>query len=195
MTNTATDQLYSIASAAAAIGKSTSQVKAYKKLVLEAFQKDTSKVQAANGSLTGYGLQQLKMAGKFYSKSNHDGYIKAVFQANPDLEYCLDTDQTAGTPTPQPTSVYSSGSLVKVKQTNQASQIVSFDQSAAAGAISEIKQQGMASAQQLGNVFSAYAQTRVQQAFHEIDATVEAYKANALIDMGLVSKEVTEGYE
>ena len=50
----------------------------------------------------------------------------------------------------------------------------------------------MAAAGQLGDVFSAYAQTRVQQAFHEIDATVEAYKANALIDMGLTSQEVTE---
>ena len=192
MTETATDKLYSIKQAAAAIDKSESQVKAYKKLVLEAFQKDVERVQAGNGSLTEYGLQQLKMAAKFYSKSNHDGYKKAVFQANPDLEYCLDTDQQSGSPSPQPATVYSSGAMVPVKQTNQATQLATFDTSAAAGTISTIKQQGMASAQQLGNVFSAYAQTRVQQAFHEIDATVEAYKANALIDMGLVSKEVSE---
>lgn len=70
--------------------------------------------------------------------------------------------------------------------------MVSFDQTSAAGTISALQQQGMASAQQLGNVFSAYAQTRIQQAFHEIDATVEAVKVNALTDMGLVSKEATE---
>ena len=192
MAETATDKLYSIKQAAAAIDKSESQVKAYKKLVLEAFQKDVKRVQAGNGSLTEYGLQQLKMAAKFYSKSNHDGYKKAVFQANPDLEYCLDTDQQSGSPSPQPATVYSSGAMVPVKQTNQATQLATFDTSAAAGTISTIKQQGMASAQQLGGVFSAYAQTRVRQAFHEIDATVEAYKANALIDMGLVSKEVSE---
>lgn len=192
MTQATADKTYSISQASAAIGKSESQVKAYKKLVLEAFQKDVSQVQAPNGSLTEQGLQQLKLASKFYSKSNSEGYIKAVFQANPNLEYCLDSAQDAGSPTPQTASVYSSGAMVPVKQTNQASQLSTFDQSAAAGTISTIKQQGMASAQQLGNVFSAYAQTRVQQAFHEIDATVEAYKANALIDMGLVSKEVTE---
>lgn len=188
----ATDNTYSISQAATAIGKSESQVKAYKKLVLRAYQKDLSQVQASNGSLTEVGLQQLKMAAKFYSKSNSEGYIKAVFQAHPSLEYCLDTDQASGSPTPQPASVYSSGSLVKVKETNQANQLATFDKSAAAGTISTIKQQGMASAQQLGDVFSAYAQTRVQQAFHEIDATVEAYKTNALIDMGLVSREATE---
>ncbi|MEL6879065.1 MAG: hypothetical protein AAGL17_18870 [Cyanobacteria bacterium J06576_12] len=192
MTKPTTDKFYSISSAAAAIGKSESQVKAYKKLVLSTFKKDLEKVQASNGSLTEYGLQQLKMAGRFYAKSNHEGYKKAVFQANPDLEYCLADDQIAGSPKPESASVYSSGSLVQVKQTNQANQLVTFDKSSAAGAISEIKQQGMASAQQLGNVFSSYAQTRVQQAFHEIDATVEAYKANALIDMGLTSTEVTQ---
>lgn len=192
MTETAVHKTYSISQASAAIGKSESQVKAYKKLVLEAFQKDVSQVQAPNGSLTEQGLQQLKLAAKFYSKSNSEGYIKAVFQANPNLEYCLATDQIEGSPTPQPASVYSSGAMVPVRQTNQVNQLVSFDKSTAAANIGAIQRQGMASAQQLGDVFSAYAQTRVQQAFHEIDATVEAYKANALIDMGLVSKEVTE---
>ncbi len=192
MTEAATEKLYSIADAAAAIGKSTSQVKAYKKLVLEAFQKDAARVQASNGSLTEYGLQQLKFASKFYAKSDHDGYKKAVFQANPNLEYCLDSDQVEGIPAPEHKSVYSSGAMVPVRQTNQPTQIVTFDKSAAAGDIGAIQRQGIAAAHQLGDVFSAYAQTRVQQAFHEIDATVEAYKANALIDMGLVSKEVTE---
>ena len=192
MPETTAHTTYSINELAAAIGKSASQVKAYKKLVLEAFQKDVSRVQASNGSLTEYGLQQLRMAAKFYAKSNNEGYIKAVFQASPDLEYCLATDQVAGAPKPQPTSVYSSGSLVRIKETNQPSQMVSFDQTSAAGTISALQQQGMASAQQLGNVFSAYAQTRIQQAFHEIDATVEAVKVNALTDMGLVSKEATE---
>lgn len=192
MTETTVDKTYSIKQASAAIGKSESQVKAYKKLVLEAFQKDVLQVQESNGSLTEQGLQQLKLAARFYSKSNSEGYIKAVFQANPNLEYCLASDQVEGSPTPQPASVYSSGAMVPVRQTNQASQLVRFDKSTAAANIGAIQRQGMASAQQLGDVFSAYAQTRVQQAFHEIDATVEAYKANALTDMGLVSKEVTE---
>ena len=192
MTETLIDNTYSIADAATAIGKSASQVKTYKKLVLEAFQKDVSMVQATNGSLTEQGLQQLRLAAKFYSKSNSEGYKKAVFQAYPKLEYCLDSDQASGGPTPQPASVYSSGAMVPVKQTNQAPQLTTFDRTAAAGTISTIRQQGMAQAQKLGDVFSAYAQTRVQQAFHEIDATVEAYKTNALIDMGLVSEEVTE---
>lgn len=192
MTETTTDKTYSIADAATAIGKSTSQVKAYKKLVLEAFQKDPSRVQAANGSLTEQGLQQLRFAAKFYAKSDHDGYKKAVFQANPTLEYCLAADQEEGSPTPQQQTVYSSGAMVPLRQTNHANKLVTFDKSTAAANIGAIQRQGMAAAGQLGDVFSAYAQTRVQQAFHEIDATVEAYKANALIDMGLVSKEVTE---
>ena len=193
MTKTATDKLYSIKQAAAAIGKSESQVKAYKKLVLSAFKKDVKQVKAGNGSLTEYGLQQLIKAARFYAKSEPDNYRKAVFQANPELEYCLDSDQPSGSPSPQPATIYSSGAMVPVKQTNQATQLATFDMSTAAGTISEIKQQGMAQARQLDNVFSAYAQTRVQQAFHEIDATVEAYKTNALIGMGLVSKKVTEG--
>ena len=192
MTETTTEKTYSNSQAATALSKSVSQVKAYKRLVLEAFQQDISMVQAPNGSLTEQGLSQLRMAAKFYAKSDHEGCKKAVFQAYPKLEYCLDTDQASGSPMPQPASVYSSGAMVPVKQTNQATQIVSFDRTAAAGTISEIRQQGMAQAQQLGNVFSAYAQTRVQQAFHEIDATVEAYKTNALIDMGLVTQEATE---
>lgn len=192
MTQATADKTYSISQASAAIGKSESQVKAYKKLVLEAHQKDPSQVQATNGSLTEQGLQQLKFAAKFYAKSDHEGYIKAVFQANPSLEYCLASDQSNGVPNPEAATVYSSGAMVPVRQTNQASQIISFDKSEAAANIGVIQRQGMASAQQLGDVFSAYAQTRVQQAFHEIDATVEAYKANALIDMGLVSKEVIE---
>ena len=195
MTEVLPDKTYSNSEASTALSKSVSQVKAYKRLVLEAFQKDTAMVQAPNGSLTERGLQQLKMAAKFYSKSNAQGYIKAIFQAHPNLEYCLDTDQLTGSPTPQPASVYSSGAMVPVKETNQATQLVTFDQSSAAGTISAIKQQGMASAQQLGDVFSAYAQTRVQQAFHEIDATVEAFKTNALTDMGLVSKEAVNSDE
>jgi hypothetical protein len=192
MSETATEKLYSIATAAAAIGKSTSQIKAYKKLVLEAFKKDTSKVQSVSGSLTEYGLTQLKLAAKFYANSNHEGYKKAVFQANPSLEYCLASDQVEGNPKPEQKTVYSSGAMVPVRQTNQPTQIVTFDKSAAAGDIGAIQRQGIAAAHQLGDVFSAYAQTRVRQAFHEIDATVEAYKANALIDMGLASSEVTE---
>lgn len=179
---------YSIAQASQALGKSESSVKIYKKLVLEAFSKQPSLVTEPNGSLTEYGLEQLRKAARFIQKGDRTGYIKAVFQANPHLEFALNDPSQSAQPTSQNadyTGVVSGGSLVKRRPTEIATSFSEFDQVTADGELALIQEDITAQVENLDDIFSRYARARVQKAFTEIDHTVEALKANALSEMGV----------
>lgn len=180
---------YSNTDVATAIKKSGTQVKAYKKLVLRAFQKDLERVQAPNKSLTEEGFSQIKMAARFVSKSDSEGYLKAVFQANPALEFSLDGDRAAESSTPFDTTLLRGGAMVPVVETDRVkSNSLVFDSEAAAAELALIREKGYQFAGNLGGAFAEYAQARAKQAFHEIDATVEAVKINALANVGLESQ-------
>ncbi|MEO1096064.1 MAG: hypothetical protein AAFX01_14330 [Cyanobacteria bacterium J06638_28] len=181
-------ETYSITQASQTLGKSESSVKIYKKLVLEAFKKQPSLVVEGNGSLKEYGLAQLKKAAHFIQKGDRTGYIKAVFQANPHLEFALDdhSQQTQSTnKNAHYTGVISGGALVKRRPAVITTSFSEFNQAAADGELALIQEDITAQVENLDDLFSRYARARVQQAFTEIDHTVAALKANALSEMGV----------
>jgi hypothetical protein len=184
------DKAYSIAQASQALGKSESSIKIYKKLVLEAFRKEPSLVTEPNGSLTGYGLEQLRKAAHFIQKGDRTGYIKAVFQASPHLEFDLDghsrQTQSVNRNTDY-TGVLRGGSLVKRRSTAITSSFSEFDQELADGQLALIQDDISHQVENLDDLFSQYARARVQKAFTEIEHTVEALKANALAEMGVTA--------
>lgn len=192
---TNTDRLYSISQASQELAKSESTIKAYKTLVLEAFQQDTSLVTAPNGSLTEYGLEQLKKAGRFIQKGDRTGYIKAVFQSNPSLEYPL-TDPSqpaqAASGNSDYTGIQRGGALIRRRPTAIATTFSEFDQAAADGELALIQEDIATQVENLDSLFSRYAKARVQKAFTEIDHTVEAFKSNALAEMGVVAANPKE---
>lgn len=184
------DKTYSIAQASQVLGKSESSVKIYKKLVLEAFRKQPSLVTEPNGSLTEYGLEQLRKAAHFIQKGDRTGYIKAIFQANPHLEFALDDPSQRTRSTSQNTAYtgsISGGSLVKRRPTAIATSFSEFDQTAADGELALIQQDINHQVENLDGLFSRYARAQVQKAFTEIDHTVETLKANALAEMGVTA--------
>ncbi|PSN12326.1 hypothetical protein C7271_23665 [filamentous cyanobacterium CCP5] len=181
---------YSIAQASQALGKSESSIKIYKKLVLEAFRKQPSMVTEPNGSLTEYGLEQLRKAAHFIQKGDRTGYIKAVFQANPHLEFALDDPSQPAqstSPSAEYTGVISGGALVKRRPSVISTSFAEFDQATADGELALIQQDISTQVENLDDLFSRYARARVQKAFTEIDHTVEALKANALSEMGVTA--------
>lgn len=186
--NTTDSKTYSISQASQKLGKSESTIKNYKKLVLEAFQEDTSRVVENNGTLTQFGFEQLSKAAHFISKSNPEGYIKAVFQAFPELEFPL-TDpsqlpQSTGKNADY-TGVVRGGSLIKRRPTAITNSFSEFDQQTADVEMFAIQQDISDQVQNLDTLFTGYARARVRKALTEIDHTVEALKANALAEMGV----------
>lgn len=187
---TNTDRLYSISQASQELGKSESTIKAYKTLVLEAFRQDTSLVVAPNGSLTERGFEQLRKAARFIQKGDRLGYIKAVFQANPSLEYPLTAHSRSAGATGENsdyTGVLRGGALVKRRSTAITQEFSEFDEGAAQQDLSEIKNDISAQVSNLDELFIRYGRAKVQQALYEIDLTVEAFKSNALAEMGAVA--------
>lgn len=184
------DSSYSIAQASRALGKSESSIKIYKKLVLEAFQQDSALVIAPNGSLTVHGLEQLKKAARFVQRGDRISYIKAVFQANPSLEYPLvDPSQSAQVRSDNTdyTGVLRGGPLVKRRATAITNQFSEFDEAGAAQDLATIQEDISTQVDNLDELFTRYGRAKVQQALAEIDLTVEALKSNALTEMGVVS--------
>lgn len=181
---------YSISQAGQELGRSESSVKTYKKLVLEAFQKSPSQVVETNGMLTEYGLEQLRKAARFISKSNPDGYLKAVFQANPELEFDISAPSQpaqSANGNSDYTGVVRGGSLVKRRQTAITNSFSEFDQASADGDLALIQSDIDQQVQNLDGLFSGYARAKVKQALTDIDHTVEALKANALAEMGVTA--------
>lgn len=181
------ERTYSISQASQQLGKSESSIKSYKKLVLKAFQKDSARVVEPNGMLTEYGLEQLRKAAHFIGKSNPDSYLKAVFQANPELEFDLSGPSQptqAASGSSNYTGVVRGGTLVKRRPTAITNSFSEFDQAAANEELSLIQEDITVQVENLDGLFSRYARARVQKAFVEIDHTVEALKANALAEMG-----------
>lgn len=178
---------YSIAQASQALKKSESSIKTYKKLVLEAFQKDLSRVIEPNGSLTEYGLEQVKKAAHFIAKRNQNGYLKAVFQANPGLEFDISAPSQptqSVSASADYTGVIRGGSLLQRRSTAITNSFSEFDQTAANGELALIQEDITTQVENLDGLFSRYARAKVQKALTEIDHTVEALKANALAEMG-----------
>jgi hypothetical protein len=185
-----TDKLYSISQASQELGKSESTIKSYKSLVLEAFRQDPSLVIAPNGSLTAQGFEQLKKASRFIQKGDRLGYIKAVFQANPRLEYPLTDPSQSARPTggnPDYTSVLRGGALVKRRSTAITTQFSEFDEGAAQQDLAAIRDDISDQVGNLDQLFSRYGRAKVKQALAEIDLTVEALKSNALAEMGVAT--------
>lgn len=182
------DKAYSIAQASQVLGKSESSIKIYKKLVMDAFRNQLSLVAESNGSLTAYGLEQLRKAARFIQKGDRVGYIKAVFQANPDLEYPL-TDPSqpvqATSESADYTGVLRGGALVKRRPTSITTQFSGFDEAAATQDLAAIQEDISAQVGNLDELFARYGRAKVQQALAEIDLTVEAFKSNALAEMGV----------
>jgi hypothetical protein len=181
------DKAYSITQASQVLGKSESSIKIYKKLVLTAFGKQLSLVIEPNGSLTEYGLKQLKMAAHFIQKGDRLGYIKAVFQANPSLEYPLtahsrSVGSTGGNA--DYTGVIRGGALVKRRSTAITTEFSEFDEGAAQQDLATIREDISDQVENLDELFTRYGRAKVQQALYEIDLTVEAFKSNALAEMG-----------
>ncbi|WP_204138274.1 hypothetical protein [Halomicronema sp. CCY15110] len=181
---------YSIAQASQVLGKSESSIKIYKKLVLDAFKNQPSLVTEPNGSLTEYGLEQLRKAARFIQKGDRFGYVKAVFQANPSLEYPL-TDPSQSTQSMGEngdyTSVLRGGSLVRRRSTAITTRFSEFDEGAAQQDLAKIQEDIAAQVGNLDELFTRYGRAKVKQALAEIDLTVEALKSNALAEMGAVS--------
>jgi hypothetical protein len=69
--------------------KSKTSVTNYKNMVKAAFREDLSRVINSDQTVTDEGLQQIKLASQFAQRKNKLGYYKAVWQANPELEYDL----------------------------------------------------------------------------------------------------------
>jgi hypothetical protein len=184
------DKTYSIAQASQVLSKSESSIKIYKKLVLEAFKNQPLLVTEPNGSLTEYGLEQLRKAARFIQKGDRLGYIKAVFQANPSLEYPLTAHSRSAGATGENsdyTGVLRGGALVKRRSTAITKEFSEFDEGAAQQDLSEIKNDISAQVSNLDELFIRYGRAKVQQALYEIDLTVEAFKSNALAEMGAVA--------
>jgi hypothetical protein len=87
-------------------------------------------------------------------------------------------------PAPQPQTL-TGGALVPRRGGGVIAAAVSFDQDEAIAQIEAMRQEAIASVQGVDTLMSRYAQSRIVQAFTEIDATVETVKSNALADMGL----------
>ncbi|NER78071.1 MAG: hypothetical protein F6K42_00545 [Leptolyngbya sp. SIO1D8] len=182
------EKSYSISRASQALNKSEGSIKNYKKLVLEAFQKNTSLVVFGNGSLTEIGFQQLSKAAHFISKGERDNYKKAVFQAFPELEFDISVpgqSAQAVSGSADYTGIVRGGSLVKRRSTAITNSFSEFDQASADGELALIQEDITTQVENLDGLFSRYARARVQKAFTEIDHTVEALKANALAEMGV----------
>ncbi|MEO1300136.1 MAG: hypothetical protein AAFW75_31070 [Cyanobacteria bacterium J06636_16] len=187
---TRTEKLYSISQASQELAKSESTIKTYKGLVIEAFKKDSSLVVAPNGSLTEHGFEQLRKAARFIQKGDRIGYIKAVFQANPNLEYPLTNPRQPAQPTGKNadyTGVLKGGALVKRRSTAITNQFSAFDEAGADQDLAAIREDISAQVDNLDELFTRYGRAKVQQALYEIDLTVEAFKSNALAEMGAVA--------
>ncbi|MDB9527866.1 hypothetical protein PN498_17860 [Oscillatoria sp. CS-180] len=163
--------------------------------MLEAFRKQPSLVIEPNGSLTQQGFEQLKKAAHFIQKGDRIGYIKAVFQSNPSLEYPLTAPSQPAQATSRNsdyTGVQRGGALVRRRPTAIAATFSEFDQAAADGELALMQEDIATQVENLDDLFSRYARARVQKAFTEIDHTVEAFKSNALAEMGVVAADPKE---
>ena len=76
---------YSIAKLSELLGRSSAQVKAYKRILMEAYAADIQLVSFANGSLNTEGLQQLKVIKNLFSTGEQHGYCESVWAENPEL--------------------------------------------------------------------------------------------------------------
>lgn len=101
MTNQAKDKAqYSIAKLSELLQRSPAQIKAYKRLLLEAYALNTQLVSFANGSLNTDGLGQLKAIKSLYSTGEQHGYCESVWKENPELrpEVVTTNDQVTEEP-------------------------------------------------------------------------------------------------
>jgi len=79
------DKVYSIREASRLLKRSESQIKNYKTTMLKAFAKRPSMVVVKSGSLTAYGLEQLRIVQKYYAQGNPDGYVSLVWAEHSEL--------------------------------------------------------------------------------------------------------------
>lgn len=76
---------YSIKDAAKELKRSESSVKNYKRVLLEAWNKEDFKVVSGNGSLTEFGLQELREIMKYAKQGNPEQYISVLWAMHPKL--------------------------------------------------------------------------------------------------------------
>lgn len=84
---------YSIAKLAELLKRSPAQIKAYKRILMEAYQVDVQLVSFKNGSLNTKGLEELQKVKAAFSAGEQHEYCDSVWSENPELKPVGNTEQ------------------------------------------------------------------------------------------------------
>ncbi|MEM9450321.1 MAG: hypothetical protein AAGA75_17540 [Cyanobacteria bacterium P01_E01_bin.6] len=92
---------YSIKDAAKQLKRSESSIKNYKRVLLEAWNKEDFKVISDNGSLTEFGLGEMREIMKYAKQGNPDQYISVLWAMHPELSNEQSSDDLISQPVDQ----------------------------------------------------------------------------------------------